>query len=246
VSYVSTVLADAPLHFWRCADPGGALLHDLGSAPRAMASGVQGMTPYTGPNSDGGSVLCTDGNGAVYRNNVPVASPYSLEAFVWLLWPSTATGILIQVNAISLYFVAGGQLESNFTGAHVLTDPAAAAEQAWHHVCFTYGPTGGARLYKDALLVASSAYFGAISQNNNAALGASINTTLFLNGLIAEAAIYGTELSASRVSTHFLAADNAASRPVFKLGGTFSSSTGGSTSISDLEAQILASVRKTY
>src|SRR5215468_592343 len=69
MSYVSTVIADAPLHFWRAADGGGQLAHDLGSRPWTIHCGSL-LLGYTGVNSDGGAMFCAGNNGS------PALRPY--------------------------------------------------------------------------------------------------------------------------------------------------------------------------
>lgn len=247
MSYGSVVGADAPKHWWRCADPGGSLLHDIGSGPQRAMSTTGGVVQlaYSGVASEGGSVWVDSNQAAWHNSGDSVQSPASIECWVWLhTFRTTAVEPFahyqnLQVNAAGTVTFASG-------GPNV-TSPAAITEQAWHHLVGTYGAVGGAKLYVDGVNVVTAAFtagFGPFVQVP--AIGMSGAATLFASANIAECATYGVELSAARVAAHFAAADTIATRPVYKALGSTSVITG----ISDLSATdiaaILAAVRRTY
>lgn len=244
--YVSTVLADAPLNYWRCADPGGGYLFDIGSAPKALVAGGAVVLPYLGPNSDGGSGWFNSANQAVYRTNYTVTSPFTLEGMVWVAFYAAALQVFLSVNNLANLFIdATHHVGGAYIAANIV-DSVQLPDQSWHHVALTYGPTGGARLYKDGVLAATGAYAGAQTTTGVVSIGAASNATAAAAASVSECAIFGTELSAARISAHFLAIDAATSRPIFRGFGTVPSSTGGTSTVPELSSEILASVRKTY
>jgi hypothetical protein len=254
MSYLTTVLADAPRHFWRCADPGGAILHDVGAVPLALAFATAYSTcGYSGPNSDGGSMISFTGQSAGIGDAEIVASPSSVEAWIWILSLAGAVnatvmdietggggtiGLLRMTNDGKMhYFSWGGAPVSG-----VLT------HDAWHHIVGTQDGVA-ATLYVDG--VAQPAGAGAVSGNQAVlcALGARVNVTEPFRGMISEAAYYPVALTAARVAAHYAAADNIAGRPVFLgYGGSAypGPSVPGSSPADATLASILASVRKTY
>ena len=220
MSYVLTVLADAPRHYWRLTDPGGGLLHDIGAAAQRALTLVGSSTlPYTGPASDGGSAWFDANAGAWHVSGDTVKSPFSCEGWVWLhALVGAARGLFghyanVQTTAANTILFASG-------GPNV-TSPAVLTEQAWHHVVGTYGPAGGAKLWIDGVNVALAAYgaaWGPFAQVP--AVGMFAAGTNFCSANIAEVATYDIELSPARISSHYLAADNLGSRPVFRTSGT--------------------------
>lgn len=254
MTYVATVLADAPLHYWRCADSGGILMQDIGSATR-MPLAVQafGSMPYTGPSSDGGSAyLTTISHGGNNRLGVVIpAAAFTMEMWAFLA-DTQADNILEQLHSAAKLL----QLDVDSTGKTTLaahgtpanancTDPGTVPFSAWHHYVGTYDGAN-LRLYIDATLKQTTAYTSNVADSYGEYLGqnsAGASCTV----AVAEVAIYNTTLSGARVNAHFAAADQAAQFPVWKgLGGGFVSSTGGGTVSANDLATVLNSVRKTY
>jgi hypothetical protein len=246
VSYVTTVLADGPRHYWRCSDPGGGFLHDIGAAAqKALTVTGQNTMPYSGVASEGGSTWIDAGGGAIHRTGDTAKSPQSLECWVWLHFPPVAQEIFLS-HVESLGISAAG-LPTWFNNAANLASAVALTEQTWHHLVGTYGPANGQKLYVDALQVGTGAFgagFGPVVAVES--LGISVAGANTASANIAEAATYDIELTPARITAHYLAADTLASRPTYKPQGTFDVTTG----ISDLSsadiAAILAAVRRTY
>lgn len=227
-SYLAEVLADAPIHFWRCADPGGGFLHDIGAGSRRALTLVSSNSPlaYSGPNSDGGSLWADASTGAWHFSGDTAKSPSSIECWVWR-HTTRSTAETICSFYQNLQFKTDNKVLFASGGPNV-TSVATPTEQSWHHLVGTYGPTGGAKLYIDGALDASGAYgasYGPFAQKP--AVGMSDAGGAFATCNISEVAVYDFELSATRVAAHYAAANSPAIRPTYKGIGTFSESSGG-------------------
>lgn len=251
-AYLSAVVADSPRHYWRCADPGGALLNDIGSAPLALA--LQGEGPelaYSGPVSDGGSAVITNNVGFDYLDTEVLAVPLSAELWIFQFYrqgliqspldvedPSGLTLATVQI-------LANGQIQA-FTANPPLLSVATLPTQGWHHIVVT-SSLAGAVLYLDGVSVATSAAAVPTSTGVLYGVGARANPTnrFPCAAAIAEVAVYSTALSSARVAAHFAAADNTGQPPVSKQFGSFSSGGGIVLNASQL-ASILGAVRKTF
>lgn len=256
MTYLTEVIADAPLHFWRCADPGGALAHDLGSSPRALQIGAAqspAILPYTGPNSDSGACFLGLGSALNYVDaDLPLVLPITLECWFWLHHSSGAAADFLGVGdgaGVSVSIGVDATLHAHgFSSGGGLAAAAATNRQNWHHLVMTN--TGATvLLYLDAIQVATIAAAALPAWSPGFVIGAGGNPgapARFANAAIAECAVYGTALAAGRVTAHFVAADQVATRPVFRANGTFSTTSGTVILLPDQAAAILASVRKTY
>ena len=246
MSYLSEILADAPSHYWRLADPPGRIAFDLGSAPRHLL--VDGTTEitglgYSGPASDGGSVL-VEHDGAVDSHNGITSTPsFTLEAWVWpfqlgtagcaMAWDYTSGGASVQITGSDHPFISSGPA--------TLTGPAVVTRQQWHHIVGTIGPLL-AELWWDGVsqgtIVSAPAVF-----TKQVLLGQGGGQLL---GWISEAAIYPIVLPNARIAAHFAAADNLGQQPVYRGGGAFANSSGTGLSPADIAALIYAAVHKVY
>jgi hypothetical protein len=253
-AYSSAVLADNPVHYWRMADPGGGIAHDVGSSPlhlHGLGSAISQPLGYSGPISDGGSMdLCLDGQYANTGNPITITvNPFTVEMWYWNWQALAATRLLIQIqsaNQIALFHDAtlwrwlynGVQSTSNF---HFTS-------QIWHHLVGTYDGAN-AKLYVDSTpaapaAVAPQAAVSTIMElSANAALG-----VVWGGGFFAEVAIYATALSQTRVSAHYVAADQQGQAPINLASGggggaPFTSALG---TILSSTSDILAAVRKAF
>jgi hypothetical protein len=253
VTYLSAVLADAPVHYWRCADPGGALLHDVGSSPRALVNGLSGAAqmPYIGPTSDGGSAYFDLNNNGNYGDgDLALTLPFSLECWCWIQKSfGTAQGFVsISNGALAVELGIDATLHPHaFTPLGTLVGAAALTRQAWHHLVLTC-TLGACILYADAFNV--NAGGGAAATFNPFLVigsgGTPVAPTRFAHAALAECAVYPVALAAGRVTAHFAAADLTAGRPVFRGGGSFDVSLGTGTFDSSILPRILADVEKVY
>jgi hypothetical protein len=245
LSYLAEVVADNPVHYWRCADPGGGLGHDIGSVPVHIHSVGTPTFGYSGPNSDGGSLdCCLDGQFANTGEAIAHAGgQMSLEAIVWV-WQALASArfFVAFVNGgaffslqrsgtqwQALYNNIGANSAANYTG------------KAWHHLAMTFD-LANVRLYVDGsqraiTAAAPSAPFNAIVE-----VCSSPTQTLFGNSFVSELAEYTVALSAARVLAHFNAIDQVGQAPVYTQAGSFSPSTGSGAPLSS----VLPYVSRTY
>jgi hypothetical protein len=250
LTYLTEVLADAPLHFWRFADPGGLVHYDVGSQPATMlSSGLQAECGYSGPNSDGGSMVCIGLFGAWNIDNWTVNAPFSVEAIFFLAYLAGSTHCIVsQDNGIT---PVAWVIDVSAGGLVRYADPLALLQWAtpltlgWHHVVATVGG-GNATLYVDGVSVGALARVNFNSVGNLSA-GIRTDSTSALNGAVSEVAIYPSALSAGRVAAHFAAIDNFNSVPIFNQAGSFTGgAVGAGTPTSALLAQIYAAVHQTF
>lgn len=254
MSYASAVLADAPRHYWRCADPGGIYLHDIGSTPIALlfeGSAFQTSLPYFGPTSDGGAVTLNGTQSAWDLQGDAIANPVSIECVVWQQERTPATQYLVLLIT-GATVAAGLHLNTgvpNLQGqsATRATSAAAISRQAWHHIVGTVDVAGNGKLYVDAVNVANAVVGAGGAATYQLVLGSTgPGATSFLSGSLAECAVYTTVLSPAQVTNHFVALDATANRPIFKANGTWTGTFGTGLSQSQDLASVLSAVRKTF
>ncbi len=252
MSYLSEVLADAPLHYWRLADPGGGIAHDIGSSALHLVqyapSGESGFG-YSGPNADGGawfnrraSQLTTD------QFAMPLAFPFSVELCYWSFgfdgFPCLAgqddtgnTGWEISSGRTQDRILVGGAIINNAAPGHL--------DQRWHHVVLTATALLGS-CYIDGALKTTGATVGVAPAAHILTLGAIAGRAITLDGFLSEVAFYNTVLSAARVTAHFNALDQIAQAPVWSQSGGFGSGTGSGTPVSADLAAIRGAVIRTF
>jgi hypothetical protein len=210
VSYVQTVLADAPIHYWRLADGQSYILHDIGSIPYplavnnpATAGGYSGIEP-------GGQSMVSGNLGGSQNDTFTSTNHASLEC--WLYWMSSNGGLEQLVAAhgvagsngdVQLFILSSGKA---FGRAAVVgaTDTAVLTKFAWHHLVVTYDGAN-TKLYVDASLRATAASVGGTGHLAPFQIGGFISGAEVCYGLIAEVAEYNFALSAAQVSAHFAA-----------------------------------------
>lgn len=245
-AYSAAVLADSPVHYWRMADPGGGIAHDIGSSPHhlhGLGTAISQPLGYSGPISDGGSMdLSLDGQYANTGNPITItADPLTIELWYWNWQALASARDLLQVqsaNQITLFHSAT-QWSWLYNGVTLATNNNF-TEQAWHHIVATHGG-GNSRLYIDSnpfgpSAVAAQASVPTIMElSANAALGA-----VWGGGFYAEVAIYNVALTQFQVSAHFTAADQVGQAPVNQSSGG-----GGGSPYSGILNDILNAVQRT-
>jgi len=256
VSLYTAIIADAPQHYWRFADPGGVQAVNIGSASVLPALDVSlGGIPYSGPSSDGGSAIRQDTNAQHIRMLgafFPIVQPFSVEIWWYLQQIDGDSQILETLEptggsrmGFRCHLAAPHTILTYHTQGWNFSGTASCALNAWHQSVITYDHVN-ARLYTD----------GAADGVQNVVFTASTPARVFVGndssnaglcyGNFAELALFPTALSAAQVLAHYNAADHTAFRPSFTGGGVYPNAAFGTTAISDLDSQILASVRKTY
>lgn len=252
MTYLATVLADSPVHFWRCADPGGLLYHDLGSAPRSMQNGLSTATslPYLGPNSDGGSTfLSLNTNANYYPGDQTLATPFTMEVWAWLQKGGTLQGFFAVSNNVNTMEVGvDGSNNAHFydaVGAN--TTATAVSLQHWHQYVLVQ-QAASSTFYFDGAFVANG---GGVALSGLFAFmigagGYGASPARFANAAVAEVSIYPSALSAARVLAHYNAADQLAQRPIYRGSGEFSVVTGVVTDNTSQLNSVLANITSTY
>ncbi len=255
-AYLSAVLADSPIHYWRMADPGGSLTHDIGSSPRAMATNnFATVVPYTGPISDGGSAWFDALTTVNFFDSDSRTTPCSSELWVWQHYTRNAFQGLFSMDVPGVTALcdiginATGHPQANVAVTSI-TSASVMSIQNWHHLVVTR-TASLSTLYVDAISVGTVATGTQAAANFNMCIGAYLantfgNTTVPASANIAEVAFYGTALSASAVTTHFVAADNVSSKPVSQISGVGSPNNGNANTSAAALQQILNAVMKTY
>jgi len=254
VSYFSVISADAPRNWWRCAEIGGNLFHDVGShsPPQDLSHFRWATLGHSGPTADGGSAGCLT-NDAPFLNSkvLGTIAPYSIELWAWPWGNPPAETALFELqdvpgSRLGLRWEANGTVRYFNVGVFDFTTATQYAIQAWHH--FVVTRTGLlTNLYIDGALAHSAADVSA-GPVGPFAIGFGtdwVGTAIVFGGNIAEMAIYPTALTLARVIAHDGAAEQSLTPPVFggNFPGSYPSTASGSTS---LDALILASVRKTF
>lgn len=253
MSYVSTIKADSPLHWWRMADGGGILIHDVGSSPLHGIGSTIGLG-YTGPAANGGSISVFNPGGFTVRSAVPLTDPFSAEFWIWMT--EDAPGAVYSV--LSSDGVAGGvgyQLAVN-TNRHLLAFVGASAAinggtaisiQQWHHCALTHSATT-VTLYLDGVADGTAAVGPIAAWNLHYGIGEKVNGGNPVNfAFISEAAHYNGTLAAANVAAHHAAAELITQPPIYTGGGALDLSSGeSSTGLFPNLDLVLASVRKSY
>jgi hypothetical protein len=221
--YASVVLADAPMAYWRLDEASGTVAHD--------ASGNGNDAQYTGGvtlGSSGALIGDTDTAAALdgakghlevgNRFGFAGGAPFTLE--IWAqpraittsytrlfsreLPTSPREGYLVFVRAPYAADPSTFSVErwaANQTNQCPETN---LITQVWHHFVATYdGSTS--RIYLDGALAASQPAPLALNATTASLwIGASaFDTAAYFNGVVDEAAVYATELSAARIAAHF-------------------------------------------
>ncbi len=249
--YTATVLADGASNFWPLSESSGAIAADragksdlnLAGAFTLGAAGPLSGNPATAVTFGGGETQPPTPVGA---NRPPALVPndtagtvgqidpggaFSLEA--WVRTTSTQGGEIVGLGLYkaadspaidkAVYLDSAGGIHFGLQANTVKQTVDAAGpynDGAWHLVNATYA-AGGAQLYVDGALVASS---NAITDDiafpgywrvggDNLTGWPSAPASNYLAGSIADVAVYPTALSASAVAAHYLAGTSGAVTP---------------------------------
>ena len=244
------MLADSPLHYWRVAEAGGSLAHDIGSSTWHLASGTSqvAFVGYSGIAADGGSAY-VDGGGGLYFAELSQRLPVPGSVEVWV-WPFSSLQLqsFIHIDAGASSAIAYYNTDKHFHVNWGAVDSIGAnpyTEQNWYHVVITHdgttqklyvnGTSEASAISSTSSSTAAAYYFGRNSPNSH-----------FLSGWFCEAAIYTSALSSSRVSAHH-AAQEYSGAPVWNASG-LSAQTGVNPVANNSSSltQVLANMYSTY
>lgn len=223
--YGAEVMADSPLAFWKLDEPGGSTsaVDSSGNGRTASGSPVFGnaSTPIPDKTTAGFSNFGLLDAGDVLGQ---VGASITVECFMRLNtgWPGGGNG---QWAPLVTKGGAGGgwglsrraatnSLSFNLGFNSGFGSVTASAEYgtgwtggAWFHAVGTYDGSN-LRLYQNGVLVATTAYAGGIASNSAAtriAHWAGATNRNFGTGFLSHVAIFGTALSAGRISAHYAA-----------------------------------------
>jgi Concanavalin A-like lectin/glucanases superfamily len=224
VSYVSEVIADAPVGYWRFTQNSGMESFDSGSGalPLSHVPSVHIPDIFTGPVLGGVAVGVTgDAWNTWYVNSSPYQSPGTLELWWWSFGGNPLSpgvmGLLGQGNATSSndrLGISWDQFNFKFNvGSTFNTAAGVVPRQSWHHVAFAFNLTSCLGYIDGALAVTHSSVIG---NNSDLQVHLGYNGTngAFARGIAAEVAVYPTKLSAARIAAHYAAADAVNSLPI--------------------------------
>jgi hypothetical protein len=213
-AYSAAVLADTPLDYWRFADASlgrcvsvGSRLIDL--APQDVRRAVFG---YSGPVSDGGSILTN--LSPLMTGNYTSPATWTMEQWLWVGFEGQAEEIIVSVpvaaGQAAIYLDAGAPLNLHFgifggvySGAFNIT------QQRWHQTALRYDGAN-LQLVIDGAQVGSTATAVA---GNTASIKIGGQGPALSDLWLSEAAFYNGALSNARLNAHFAAADQVADRP---------------------------------
>jgi hypothetical protein len=253
MSYVTTIHADTPLHWWRLADGGGVKCSDLGSS-RIDAIGSLNSLGYSGPSSSGGSAVVFSPGGFTVRQNMPLTDPFSAECWIWLTEdvPGAAYALLesdgvTAAVGYAIQLLTTRKVQAFIGASGAINGGTTLSLQTWHHICLTHD-NANARLYVDGVQDAILALGAIAGWNLHYGIAEKPNATSVANFMfIAEVAHYNGALAPANVAAHHSAAEQPTQPPLYTGGGALSltsmSSTGGL--LPDVSA-ILAAVQKTF
>jgi hypothetical protein len=215
-TFLGSILANSPTHFWRLADAEYGRLVSIGSefidlVPWAPTGNVLG---FTGPASDGGSMLLVS-----LGPNAPLTTPnqWTMEVWVWIAWQFVAEAVLFSIPLSSGHSAdvraAGTQFKFQFTGGTAVTG-GTVARGAWQHVAAVMR-SGSTELYVNGSSVGTSG--SAHTGGGGYLFVGPANAALQLGAWFAEAVFFPSALSAAQILAHYNAADNKTMRPAVKV-----------------------------
>lgn len=225
--YNAAVLADAPYFYYYLDEANGPGLADSsGNSRNGTATSVASYRNAGAlPNNPGYSVDLA-GGGRIVSGGSALANPTTYALELWFRTSSSAGGKLIgfesSTGPASMSYDRHVTLRGDgrlvygdwvTTPYHTITSPAAYNDGTWHHLVLTTVPDTSSQqdvvLYVDGAPVASGTTSRVASYSGWWRVGAGRAGTLGLTtsfpGRVDQVAVYGTALSANRVSAHYAA-----------------------------------------
>lgn len=256
MSLYTEIIADAPQHYWRFADPGGVQAVNIGSASVLPAFDVSlGGLPYSGPSSDGGSAIREDTNAQHIRMNttfLPLVQPFSVEIWWYLQAIDGDAQILETLDPTNsqrmgfrCHLAAPHTILTYHTAGWSFSGTASCALNTWHQSVITYDHVN-ARLYTDGAADGVQNVVFAPSTPLRCFVGNDSSNAGLCYGNFAELAFFTTALSAARVLAHWNAADQSTLRPYFKGGGLYPTAAFGTTPLSQQIVDLTPFVQRTF
>jgi hypothetical protein len=214
-TYTATVLADAPVAYWRLGETSGTVAEDaVGSLDGTYAAtGVTLNRPGALTGDVSRAVMfdpATGGNVAVNANGTVLDAgngPLSIEAWVKKTNQNVDYGIVSR--GIGGYYLRIGannrlQLLASQT-AEIVHSTVTITGTGWHHVVATKNGVA-VKLYVDGVDVTGTVSNATlVNPNDSFHIGSDTGANEIIDGTLDEVAIYRSVLSASRVLAHYTA-----------------------------------------
>jgi hypothetical protein len=168
--------------------------------------GQTGPTPYGSETA----ALFNGSTGYVQWTGAPASTISSLSWETWYKTSNAGTqaifdnGGVLNTGAGFGLWLAAGHLNARFAGSTAATDSNTSNDGNWHQAVAVYN---GSKLilYRDGVQVASVNYTGTLGSGGNVTVGATAGTASdFFNGTLAQASLYQSALSPSRVMEHYV------------------------------------------
>lgn len=227
--YDNEVLAKSPLAWWKLNDASGSstAADSSGNAHSGTPTSVTfGNTSEAVSGNTSASFASASSSHILTSYNPALGTALTVEGWVNLngLTQPTAFGRII-ANSFSDFDSKGFELYHNgtsgqfwigngTTNAGVIGGTVPAT--GWTHLAGTYdGST--IKLYVNGVLAGSTSFSGSVPAGSATGIGIGYNPAYsgdFINGLIAECAVYGTALSATQIAAHYTAGPTATGTPV--------------------------------
>ncbi|HTZ30446.1 MAG TPA: LamG-like jellyroll fold domain-containing protein [Streptosporangiaceae bacterium] len=226
-AYATAVTADSPTLWYQLNESSGTVAHDSSAAPHNGT--YQGGVTYgvAGPTDCGAITGVTlDGSTGYVSNANVITSPAVFSIEIWFKTKTDNGGMLLgfgnMVTGAStnydrhIYMSNSGQIYFGVSSNQTVHSAPGYNDGAWHQAVGTLGPAG-LDLYIDGSLVASNPAVTASSMTYPGSWRVGYDSlggwdahphSNFFGGSVAEASVYGTQLSAARVAAHYAAATN--------------------------------------
>jgi hypothetical protein len=217
-SYVSTILGDSPLVYYRLDEAGGITAADSSGHGYNGAYTSRATLNQPGATSDGDSAIGVSGQAVTggaatalpsgtaarsvevwFKTTATPSSPYGSALVSWGAETST------QMFSLKVYSATQMKL-TNWTNAYLFAVPAGAntLDGKWHYVVATYNGTSATVYYDGQSLGSKAVSVNTVDSAIGLVLGAQTgnNDTPFV-GSLDEVAVYNTALSAAQVLAHY-------------------------------------------
>ena len=214
--YSDSVLADSPQFYWRLGESSGTSAADAKNGRTGQVTGAYtwGMSGAIARQSSN-TALGVDGGYVNQPTSLSSGTAFSVETW-FKTTRSTGGGLVSLITGSgperSLYMGADGKVRFGRSGTALVTSTTALNDGSWHHVVYTNAGSGSvrAKLYVDGTLVAQAATGVTATTSGNWRAGQAQwsgnwpgTPDQYFRGDLDEVAVYGTTLTAQRVTAHY-------------------------------------------
>lgn len=205
MSYVSEILADNPIAYWRLGETVGPIAFD--------SAGINDALYVDTPTLNRPSLIATHSDGSVLLNSTTEYVDCGNDASVQVntgtieAWLKTTEnlpfrGVFVKQFAFSLFVNSGTLIAFDFTPGQIRSSGVAVNDGAPHHVALAFGG-GTGQLYVDGVPAGAGFVYNVLNHTQNVFLGYGNAGGQFFGGTLDECALYGTKLNAARIAAHY-------------------------------------------